>query len=264
MLLPVEILDLIVQHCLWLDLEDAVPCFSNLACSCRLFLRLVKHHLPQLVKRVGEAGCFLPKNNLHQLCLLYRRPTEVKDIPCISVIVVDYKAICNLESTGHTSDFYYCPDTDQVCWRGTKLDTRQAYWTNLAGRRVGYGGGGVVLYEPRGNVDKELLVHSHTGQTRKLYSFSFRNRPTHVYQDELRRWYSERFHPHAVEVKSSCYSTSVSYDKVACTDLWPVTEVHDSTRERAISVSKKLVQAVSSMERNQYLKLLQHLEKELE
>lgn len=264
MLLPVEILDLIVQHCLYLDLEEAVPCFSSLACSSRLFLKLVRHYFPQLKNRVTAAGCFLPRDNLHQLSLLYRQPTEVKDVPCISVMVVDHKAISNLESTGCVSNFYYCPETDQVCWREAKPKDQEAYWTNLAARRIGYGGGGFVLYKPRSNVDKDLLVHNHTGQKRKLYRFSFRNRPAHVYTDELCRWYTRRFQPHAVEVEPSCYSVSSSYDKVVCTDLHPVTEVHDHTRQQALLLSKKLVQAASSMERNNYIKLLQHMEKELE
>lgn len=274
MLLPVEILDLIVQQCLWLDLEDAVPCFSNLACSCRLFLELTHHYFPQLVQRVKNAGCYLPMDNLHQLCLLYLRPTKTEDIPCIPVIVVDKKEISNMASIGNCSDFYYCPDTKQVCWKEEKRGL--AYWTDLEYRRNNYSDG-FLQYKPFSGVQgqKPLLVHSYSGQKRTLYIFQFSQLPAH-FRDRrhqkyaydfgsLRSWYRTRHYPHCVEIRFNNFPHSCSnYDIVWCKELFPVTEVHDLIRQQSLLISKKLVQAAGSMERNKYIKLLHHIEKELE
>lgn len=272
--LPTEILHLIVQQCFQFeDFEETVHALSSLACSCWTLCQAVQHHFPLVCRRLKEEGCPLQLSNLRLACLLYQPPDEVELVPDRLVIAVDtfgdfVYPCCTIPKIGVDACFTYCEETDTVCWQNKRC-TESAYWVKVYEEErerqdpVLNDGGHVDCYVRYYDInDNDLWTY--TGGEGKMCVFycgrELRKALGKTHAQWFVNWLGTRFPKCVIEVPDiDAFHVDERRD-IFCKKIEKVKEADNSTRERALTLCKKVRQCSSRLEQDEYQKLLDNIE----
>lgn len=271
--LPPEILSLIVRECVrFPSLRKSIYTSSALTCTCWTLYQEMQRHLKHLDKRIKKTGCRRVKN-LRQACVYFRKPDSYESTMKVHVIsldssnaefIADYSTISQQE---YNQRFYYCSKSQRLCFKDCAPSTDHVYYWTETDPYQDPDSNSIPLdfftckYVKFYSKRRYLFVGGDRQKESQLLTFHLTPWENEVVVlSDLYYFYQKRFPIQAISVKAPPDIKECTYERVKCTKIKKVEQVHSWARKSALELTNKLLQASSRLSPEQYINLIRHVQ----